>query len=290
MYQLVAPLAVSMHAPLACGELHCFSLHNKSINLINQNNEIVTLHRYNYSHNNGLSPMGWLLKANDFDYIYDLIAQGAAIQQQTNDDLCIGDIEFIRHYREITLTIKTKLNLEPTAVKKILSPISTNTGLFGSLGDNITENLPIELTELIQYFICLLKSLTGKLSYKKQLDEKSFTLNIGLGPGLTPSYDDMIVGILAVLHSALKINPKYLSELLNLSMDKLELLTTKVSATFLNYAIRGIFSSSLLAVIHLFRQYELNRRQSEQNRANLLAVNRLLGYGHTSGADLLLGI
>lgn len=282
MYQIVIPLAVSLHTPNVCGELHCFSLHNKAINLLNRNSEIMTLHRYNLHSSSGLSPMGWSLRSDDFDYAHDLIAQGSPMQQQHNGDLIIGDLHILRNYRQLSLTIKRGTSLELAVVKKILQPIRATTGLFGPLGENITEDLPVELTKFTQHIMAILKQppLTENLTHKNGLNPQLLALNIGLGPGLTPSYDDMMVGVLSVLHSDLSLNSRLLSESFYLPMTELERLTTKVSATFLKYAIQGIFTSPLLAVIYLFRQY----------KPDTSAVDKLLNYGHTSGADLLLGI
>ncbi|MDF7666935.1 DUF2877 domain-containing protein [Orbaceae bacterium ESL0727] len=282
MYQIVMPLAVSLHTPTVCGALHCFSLHNKAINLLNQNSEMITLHRYNMHSSSGLSPMGWLLRSDDFDYLYDRIAQGSPMQQQPNGDLMIGDLHLLHHSRQLSLTMKRHARLQLAVVKEILKPIRAMTGLFGPLGDNITTDLPVALTEYIQTMLTILKQppLMENLAPKHGVNPQLLALNIGLGPGLTPSYDDMLVGTLSVLYCDDDINAHLLADAFLVPMAELERLTTKVSATFLHYAIQGIFTSPLLAVIYAFRQY----------KSSGVAVTKLLNYGHTSGADLLLGI
>lgn len=265
MYTVVNPLAVSVHTPDVCGQVHCFSLHNKVINLVNCQDQIITLHRYN----NGLSPMGWSLKSDDFDDIYELITQGTGVEQTETGDLLIGDIRLNKKCRQLALIPKRKSILSGEIPKTLFKSIKQPTGLFGPLGCNITEDLPNDLQSLVNQFLLLLNQ-----------DAYDLSPYIGLGPGLTPSYDDTVIGILAVLHSETRLTNELSPLLFNYPLSKLESLTTKISATFLAYSIQGIFTSNLLAVISLIRQYSHHS----------LAIKRLLNYGHTSGADLLLGI
>jgi len=89
-----------------------------------------------------------------------------------------------------------------------------------------------------------------------------------------------MVGIFSVLASDHRFKPKI--EQLKTAMLALPLdaLTTTISATFLKYALQGQFSLSVLNVIERLNQHNYGHR----------AFHNLLNYGHTSGADLLLGI
>lgn len=278
MYHIVTPLAVSSHVPDMWGELHCFSLHQQAINLTNINQQIITLHRHN-----SLSPMGWLLKSDDFDDIYDYIDAGEVAVQTPDGDLLIGDIQLNKHHRQLILNTDDfqsdrldfveHLPVPIDLLNSVLSSVEVNTGLYGLLSNNIEMDLPTELDTFIQQFQLLLTA--------QPYDLKPY---IGLGPGLTPSYDDMIVGILAMLHSDRLLDKSRLIQTLNLSLKQLELLTTKISATFLTYAINGLFSLNLLTVIKRIRQRNYNRQ------AIVTSIHELLRFGHTSGADVLLGI
>lgn len=94
---------------------------------------------------------------------------------------------------------------------------------------------------------------------------------IGLGPGLTPSYDDALVGVMAVCRAE-GITPPF--ELTDLSV------TTDVSARYLRLAREGYFGEYVLDVIHaLYGRGDLTE-----------AVERLAGIGATSGCDMLLGM
>lgn len=98
---------------------------------------------------------------------------------------------------------------------------------------------------------------------------------IGRGPGLTPSGDDMLTGMLAVFIAAgipvhLFLPPA----------DQLAQLTTSVSCSYLNSARVGEFSTPVLGVM----------RSLQTGRDAGHALRRLLTVGHTSGADMVLGI
>lgn len=256
----ITALAVSAHAPKVLGALRCVQVHQKVINLLSADQQLITLHRFGC----GLSPMGWCLSPPDFDQI----RQQAAIltYQYTVQGLQIGRKTCVAR-RHLTLTLPTGLP-DLALIEQILSRLSVQTGLFGALNQLLLNELPPVLSQLKSEFIQL-------LNYKYY----DFQLLIGLGPGLTPSLDDMIVAILAVLYSdpnlaeLLKKKPN----LFNLNLDQL---TTCVSAAFLQHAAQGVFATPLLSLMRM-----LQKRQITPN-----TLHQFLRYGHTSGADSLLGL
>ncbi|GAA5112272.1 DUF2877 domain-containing protein [Orbus sasakiae] len=266
MSNIVKPLAVSAHITCAPGEVFCFSLHNKVINLTDNNNQIITLHSFN----NGLSPMGWSLRQDDFWYIYDLIERDHVAISQTNcGDLVFGDTTLCRQARQLNLTIQQPFTLQKNVVYTLLSPLKHSTGLFGDLASLLNQPLNAELQQFYEQI-------------SRFLTNQPFNLEpfIGLGPGLTPTFDDILVGIFAALYTDRSRHPQLVNMHTYLPESKLETLTTKVSAAFLTCAFKGTFTLNLLAVISSIRQYN----------QNTLAMKKLLSYGHSSGADLLLGI
>jgi hypothetical protein len=105
---------------------------------------------------------------------------------------------------------------------------------------------------------------------------------VGRGIGLTPSGDDAIVGILAVLHRCAP--PTLAAEPLDaLSAALAPLLdrTTVISAHFLRLALRGEFGDRLLAVVDAC---------CSSTGPDPAAVDQLLTTGATSGADALVGV
>lgn len=105
---------------------------------------------------------------------------------------------------------------------------------------------------------------------------------IGRGPGLTPSGDDIVVGMIAAMASVRAVNAVPLAEM----GDELEAAvrgrTTDVSAEYLYYACRSMAIGALCDLLSA-----LGRSDPVGVR---LAVDRLRRYGHTSGMDHLLGL
>lgn len=95
---------------------------------------------------------------------------------------------------------------------------------------------------------------------------------LGLGPGLTPSFDDACVGAMAIYKAIGKACPLG-------PMDAS--VTTEVSARYLTLAMEGFFSQAVLDVIHCL----LHNTQGLQR--NMDALSR---FGSTSGCDTLLGM
>ncbi len=108
---------------------------------------------------------------------------------------------------------------------------------------------------------------------------------IGLGPGLTPSGDDFIVGYLAGLWSTLGDDPTRLQFISSLERSLTEALTdtNPISRGHIKSAFHGHFSEPVSAVAqHVVRAGRLDGIQAVTRAA--------LRVGHTSGADGLLGL
>lgn len=108
---------------------------------------------------------------------------------------------------------------------------------------------------------------------------------VGLGPGLTPSGDDILSGLLVSLrHLGLAAGAERAVQLAGwlaaaVTFDA-RTRTTPISATLLHCAARGEASAEVLAVL----------RGIAGRQALEPALNRLLRIGHTSGADLAWGL
>ena len=94
---------------------------------------------------------------------------------------------------------------------------------------------------------------------------------IGLGPGLTPSFDDACVGVMAA-YRALGLKAPFVIKKLNA--------TTDVSARYLRLAEEGYFGEPLRQLL-----FALFGRGSVRD-----ALFRLLEVGATSGADMAFGV
>ena len=104
----------------------------------------------------------------------------------------------------------------------------------------------------------------------RRFDEGARLL-VGLGEGLTPSGDDVLVGWLA----ALKVRGREVPRL-----GSLKTATNAISASFLDAAERGLFASALLGFVKA-----LSRRETLAP-----ALDSLAAIGHSSGLDAALGV
>ncbi|MBA8953595.1 DUF2877 domain-containing protein [Actinomadura namibiensis] len=109
---------------------------------------------------------------------------------------------------------------------------------------------------------------------------------VGLGPGLTPSGDDVLAGLLVTLRLLGHAVPGgrravWLADWLGAAVTAdADARTTAVSATLLHCAAAGETASEVAAVL---------RAAAGREEASP-AVRRLLAVGHTSGADLAEGV
>jgi hypothetical protein len=105
---------------------------------------------------------------------------------------------------------------------------------------------------------------------------------LGLGEGLTPSGDDLLVGLLAVLHAAGRakalLPPPVRRRFLRDVMDG----TSDLSAEFLRSAVHGDFSEP---VVLLVRSLFAPVPREWRSRARALAA-----VGHSSGVDAMVGM
>lgn len=103
---------------------------------------------------------------------------------------------------------------------------------------------------------------------------------IGRGKGLTPSGDDLLIGLLWINEISEIISKEFLNSLNRLIVQGG--LTTDVSINYYKSAFKGDYSSSLIDLC-----YSIIDFNEEEIRINL---ENIIQYGHTSGVDLLSGI
>lgn len=105
---------------------------------------------------------------------------------------------------------------------------------------------------------------------------------IGLGPGVTPSGDDLLLGFLAGLWSMAGQNERQLGFLRSFGTKLIQLAqaTSEISRTYLCHAMQGQFSSSLS---HLAEAIAIDEGVEETARASMRV-------GHSSGMDAVTGL
>ena len=108
----------------------------------------------------------------------------------------------------------------------------------------------------------------------------------GCGAGLTPSSDDLMVGVFAALYGmsmAGWLNPTKTAARCNAVAAGATPRTTTISAHFLTSAANGVFSQDILSLLSAFFT---SPNDSDTTKAAL----RLCALGSTSGTDTLCGI
>lgn len=128
--------------------------------------------------------------------------------------------------------------------------------------------------------------LEGTLQRDERRLQKGLDDLLGLGTGLTPSGDDLLLGFLGTLRVVSRRvgGPELESLLETISPQIVQMRqkTTFVSGNLLSYACAGRLSATILAVIRalLFEDPALVRQKT----------SLLLQHGATSGAEILFGI
>lgn len=105
---------------------------------------------------------------------------------------------------------------------------------------------------------------------------------IGLGPGVTPSGDDILIGFLAGLWSMSGQNQKQLSFIHSFGTELVRLArqTSEISRTYIYHAARGQFSSSLSYLVEAITK-------GDDVEKTMQAAMRV---GHSSGMDSVTGL
>lgn len=103
---------------------------------------------------------------------------------------------------------------------------------------------------------------------------------IGRGKGLTPSGDDMLIGILAIHALTSRATSAFINKLKQLVHHNQ--LTTDVSKTYLQYALEGQFSDTITDILYAFSRSEIGNVE--------FLIEKLLQTGHTSGVDTAIGM
>lgn len=101
---------------------------------------------------------------------------------------------------------------------------------------------------------------------------------IGLGPGLTPSGDDLLSGIEAALCALRSATAGFLGDAIHDLDDR----TTAIAATLLRHAADGEFAERIHALMIALL--------AEDDEAVPAAIDRAVAWGATSGTDCLLGV
>lgn len=122
--------------------------------------------------------------------------------------------------------------------------------------------------------------LDALLSDEVQAIEAPLRYFLGRGPGLTPSGDDFLIGLLAVHRLTGAFNSAFVPILHHIL--ETEAITTDVSKAYLLHALHGRFSDKITRVLNAMVMKDASYFQTR--------LSLLLQTGHSSGIDTAFGI
>lgn len=160
-----------------------------------------------------------------------------------------------------------------------LTAVENSTGLDISIREFFTKYTAGE-TEWQVAESYVIRLMEAAKSDDGRLTEEILRYFLGRGQGLTPSGDDLIVGLLAwdavcpVLSTTFH---EKVSELI-----EAESITTDVAKEYLRYALKQEYSSTVSEMVNVLSTGNAERFEK--------VFHDLLGVGHSSGLDTLLGI
>jgi hypothetical protein len=163
-----------------------------------------------------------------------------------------------------------------TAATRTIAQARASAGGFGALLRDDVSHDPVGLLGVARPMMAeLVVALeTGDPSLAAEVAARL----IGLGPGLTPSGDDVLVGIEAALHALARPSAGFLAS----AMIDVEERTTALAATLLRHAAAGEFAERL----HIL----LAALLGSDDETIPAAIHRAAAWGATSGSDCLLGV
>lgn len=236
---------------------------------------------------NGLLPFGVHLTPED---------TSRAISHLTiNENVFWNENILTLEFKEMSISLKngTIFKNEPCPVnnnslykdqfanlKILLSSHDQSTGLEINIRKFLKkyeDNADINWSKEEQFILWLIDAI---LTNDPSLLEKTLRFILGRGRGLTPSGDDIMVGILAFDSITHFLPDKFFNKLSDL-VEK-EPITTDVSKEYLRYALKHEFSSTVTDLINLIG--------SNKPWLSDGPYKRLLEVGHSSGLDTLFGI
>lgn len=147
---------------------------------------------------------------------------------------------------------------------------------------------PAKMTPLLSTALPLLQLLLRASRRQETADVEEAARGLaGLGPGLTPSGDDALAGfasVMALLSPYIYSGARSRNSIAEIISSAARPRTTTLSAALLAYAARGEVAEPLGNLLQVLT------RPHEASSEVLLAAERVLAFGGTSGGDTLLGL
>ncbi len=236
---------------------------------------------------NGLLPFGIHLLDDNIGWAVSSVNNGdpATWNRNTNSIELPGisiSLELGKSFKNELTALKSRSVFETSFERFCLQlmKIEEQTGLDVSI-HNFLNKVHIardqKWMDVEPYLILLIKAAR---SSDEALIEKVLRYFLGRGKGLTPSGDDMIVGLLAFDAVSRFLSTPFYQKLSALIEG--ESITTDVAKEYLRYALKQEYSSTVSDMVNIL---------ASGNASNFEKVfQNLLGVGHSSGLDTLFGI
>lgn len=223
---------------------------------------------------NGELPFGIHLWKKDIEKLIDMNKEGMCIFNKDDNILVFPNmiVDLNRAYYYKSILPPNKRNIGEKELIYLLGNIrdlNFYTGLDFRVEDILSEN-----NELM---VQLRNSMASK---DKDFIQSILRKIIGRGKGLTPSGDDLLIGLIWLNDIRRIFTIEFLNALRDLVLN--EELTTCVSLSYYKSALLGQYSSKLIDLCH-----SLIDSKKEMINSSILEI---MEYGHTSGSDLLSGI
>lgn len=241
------------------------SIFENGFNLISENRLLFI-----GTEKNGTLPFAIHLSARDIKTLLPLLKKGQLFslnQQELKalDSTCTISLKYADLYQI-----------------KMLPASMLDEGQYKNLQEAVKKSTAINGFDQPLATIDWSKQFFGQALFSPQAHEQVEAIRyfIGRGKGLTPSGDDLLLGVLAVHHHFGLVSATFLTELTKIV--ETENRTTDISKAYLQHGINGEFSTSILQL--------MNGLSLKQQENMSFAVGQVLAHGHTSGADTITGI
>jgi len=281
---------VRMHRSL--GRVH--SVFKEVFNIVTENEELISV----VSQNVGPGPINIVVDLPSQLTMFSLgVSQGQLVFSEGDMLLISSNVEismkYASEYRPCRRFKASELNVIKRNLE-IVKKVALREGNFTGVGELIkclTSNFNIKpqpgLNEFASRALSPLSSLLASIKEERYSDLCNLAMKlIGLGPGLTPSADDVLAGLMAAF--------LLVGENLGIKSNRLQLIneaitscvnssiTTLLSMEFLYHASHGEVNEPILKLIEVILT---------SDSVNVIkATRKLLSIGETSGTDILLGL
>lgn len=236
---------------------------------------------------NGFLPFGIHLREEDTLNAVSFVSNGDPVtwNSRTNSielPRVTISIEKGKSFKNELTTLKNKTIFKDSFERFCLqlNEIEDRTGLDISFKEFLNKYLAAGEQNWLGAEAYLIMLIEVAMSSDEGLMEKVLRYFLGRGQGLTPSGDDMIVGLLAFDAVSPSLSTAFYEKVSELIEG--ESITTDVAREYLRYALKKEYSSTVSEMVNAL---------ADGNASNFEEVfYDLIGVGHSSGLDTILGI